>query len=137
MGWTYTKKPSALTPAQFIKDKCWGEQSDKLIQTATVGQVVYFAFKTKLDADSSLRKTYEVPADGTIIAALIYMIDTKTGPDGFNFGWKDMDETCGPYDAGKCPASILDLLTPLKAGVDSYAAKWRERQVAYKQPALI
>lgn len=41
----------------------------------------------------------------------------------FNFLYKDIDETMGPYDC-KCPKGILDLLTPTD---NEYANDWRER----------
>jgi len=39
----------------------------------------------------------------------------------YNFGYKDMDETMGPYSYD-CPRSILDKLTPTD---HEYALKWR------------
>ena len=41
----------------------------------------------------------------------------------FNFLYKDIDETAGPYDC-KCPKGILDLLTPTD---NEYANEWREK----------
>ena len=43
--------------------------------------------------------------------------------DGYLFGYKDQDETMGPYKYD-CPASILDLLGPPG---NEYAAQWREQ----------
>lgn len=43
--------------------------------------------------------------------------------DGMNFGYKDMDETMGPY-CYDCPKSILDLLTPTDS---EYANEWRHK----------
>ena len=42
-----------------------------------------------------------------------------------NFGYKDMEETCGPIDKA-CPRKILELLTPLEEWLptDSYGYKW-------------
>ena len=39
-----------------------------------------------------------------------------------NFGWKDVDETCGPCECD-CPEKILKLLTPT---TNEYALRWRE-----------
>lgn len=41
----------------------------------------------------------------------------------FNFGYKDMDETMGPY-AYDCPPTILDLLSPTD---NKYALEWRRK----------
>ena len=43
--------------------------------------------------------------------------------DGMIFGYKDMDETSGPCEAG-CPQRILDLLGPTQ---HPYALDWRRR----------
>lgn len=50
-----------------------------------------------------------------------------------NFGYKDMDESCGPFQHD-CPVSILNLLSPTEY---EYAAKWREtcRENAAKKAA--
>lgn len=43
--------------------------------------------------------------------------------EGYVFGYKDMDETMGPYRS-ECPVAILDLLTPIDSDL---ARAWRER----------
>ena len=42
---------------------------------------------------------------------------------GNNFGYKGMDETCGPNES-KCPISIINLLTPTDS---EWANSWRDR----------
>jgi hypothetical protein len=42
--------------------------------------------------------------------------------DYHNFGYKDMDESAGPYQA-ECPERILKLLTPTTS---QYAQQWRD-----------
>ncbi|MFF8597160.1 DUF6927 domain-containing protein [Streptomyces sp. NPDC015220] len=44
----------------------------------------------------------------------------RTDPD-FNFGYKDLDENCGPGDH-KAPKSVLNALTPT---TNEYALAWR------------
>jgi hypothetical protein len=44
-------------------------------------------------------------------------------PEGYIFGYKDMEESMGPHECD-CPKSILDLLTPTDA---QYARQWRAR----------
>jgi hypothetical protein len=129
MGWTYTTKPGTLSPVDFIKQCCWRENQQKLIAGAQVGNTVYFAIKT--EPKDYIGKIYQPDGEGKVTGALVYLVDTKAGSDGFNFGWKDMDETMGPYDEGKCPAAILKLLSPLKPDAPSYAKQWRERQKAW------
>ena len=50
-----------------------------------------------------------------------------------NFGYKDMDESCGPYQYD-CPVSILNLLSPTEY---EYAIEWRKacRENAAKKAA--
>ena len=43
--------------------------------------------------------------------------------DWFNFSYKDMDESVGPYNYD-CPPSILDMLSPTEK---EYALEWRRR----------
>lgn len=47
--------------------------------------------------------------------------------DYYNFSYKDMDETMGPYET-KCPVSILKLLTPTDS---EYAQNWRQKCEEY------
>lgn len=57
-------------------------------------------------------------------------LDSK---EGYNFGYKDMDESMGPCQC-ECPVSILDLLSPTD---DEYTIEWREacRENAKKKAA--
>lgn len=133
MGWTSTQKPVGMSAVEFIKGR-WGDGAKNLIASAQVGGVVYFAIRSK--AEGYLAEVYEADADGTAVGALVYLVEEGSGPYGFSY--KDMDETMGPYDEGKCPASILSKLSPLKAGkYSSYAENWRKRQKAYGQMELI
>ena len=50
-------------------------------------------------------------------------------PDGYVFGYKDMDETMGPCEAS-CPEPILKLLTPT---ANEHALAWRQRCLANLQ----
>ncbi|MDF0491487.1 hypothetical protein PX554_25550 [Sphingomonas sp. H39-1-10] len=55
-----------------------------------------------------------------IVCKVMWNPRSKTGE---NFGYKDMDESVGPYE-DNCPAHILDLLTPTDK---EYALDWRRR----------
>ena len=48
---------------------------------------------------------------------------------GYNFGYKSMDETYGPYQH-KCPLAILNLLTPTD---NEFANEWRKRCREYHE----
>lgn len=59
-----------------------------------------------------------------------FLVNLKEGKDGWNFGYKDMDESMGPV-AHRCPARILARLSPVDecypAGSQSlfWATEWR------------
>ena len=55
------------------------------------------------------------------VFAVVFLTSTDM-KNYFNFSYKDMDETYGPYQYD-CPKGILDLLTPTNNEV---ALKWRE-----------
>jgi hypothetical protein len=63
--------------------------------------------------------------DGTrdVWAAVFMLKYNPKDRDGYTFGYKDMDETCGP-NIDNCPAKILDLLTPTTS---EWANQWRAR----------
>lgn len=60
----------------------------------------------------------------------VYAVVVLTSSDkahGYNFGYKDIDETMGPCEC-KCPSSILNLLTVTN---NQYANEWRNKCVQY------
>jgi hypothetical protein len=131
MGWTYTTKPTNLSPIEFITTRNWSEtymteKGYSFAATAQVGSTVYLALRIAKPDEGDLR-TFEPAADGSVTTALVYL--TKGG-NGAPFGWRDMDESMGPYDAGRCPAALLAKLSPLKDGAGGFAKEWRGRQKA-------
>ena len=53
----------------------------------------------------------------------VFAVVCLTSVDAYEFGYKDMDETCGPYQC-ECPESILKLLTETDS---EYALEWRKK----------
>lgn len=85
----------------------------EVLKSAMVGSTYYAAVKrTKFETETESEKS--------IVFAVVCVtrVDTK---EYLNFSYKDMDETCGPYQHD-CPKSILDLLTPTD---NEYANEWR------------
>jgi len=120
MGWTYFQKPSNIT--EWFKDTLTWE-SDKrkntCLKTAIKFREAYAAVET-VNKETGERYVW----------AAVFMLNYTRDYD-YNFGYKDMDETYGP-NISNCPASILDLLTPLEDHPISdesrgWAAAWRER----------
>lgn len=105
MGWTYTYRSGKIDRLSecrntFGEDPKWAT----IVKDALVGDVYYAAMQSA--------RTGEV-------WALIALTDI----DGHEFGYKDMDETMGPY-CFDCPNSILKLLTPTD---NEYAKDWRKK----------
>jgi hypothetical protein len=112
MGWTHTNRPSYQTPTEFIKEHfSWeGEKyTCKVIETSV-----------KLDVAFAAVERIEKATGNREVWALVLLLHHMP-KSYYNFGYKDMDETMGPYRYD-CPAKILDLLTPTD---NEYALKWR------------
>src|SRR5690606_19359623 len=83
----------------------------EFIETAVIKNVFYAACRNRKDPKGT-------------VWAMVCLISRKRSPDEyFNFTYKPMEETEGPYyhDA---PERILDILSPTD---HEYAVKWRER----------
>ena len=121
MGWTHCfdgrRKADGSVDRRFECDRlCTWRRTDEsgnvissgeVLKSAMVGSTYYAAVKDK---------------DGKVWAA-IFKTCGQTKFDHTAWGYKDMDETMGPYE-DKCPASILALLSPTG---DKDALAWRER----------
>lgn len=82
------------------------------LKSAMVGSTYYAAIE---------RINKENPED-RIVFAVVCLTSTDM-KNYYNFAYKDMDETCGPYQSN-CPKGILDLLTPTES---EWANAWRQR----------
>lgn len=108
MGWTsyhatYYDKRGHVDRKQEIESQFSDGYS--VIKSAMVGAVYYGAIR-----------------HGNDVFGLVVLTSTNTR-DYYNFSYKMMDETEGPY-YNRCPKSILDLLPPTD---NEYANKWRQR----------
>ena len=93
------------------KAECDSHFSDgyTVLKSSMVGTVYYAAVRKE--------------STGDVFAAV-----TLTSSDkDFNFGYKGMDESCGPNEC-KCPLSILKLLTPTEY---EWAQQWRQHCYNY------
>lgn len=118
MGWTeyhasYYKNGKVNRKAEMDNMFNWEDENRKceVLKSSMVGSTYYAAVK-------SLNKTngYEC------VWAAICLTNTNMR-EYFNFAYKDMDETCGPYKYD-CPKGILDLLSPTE---NKYALEWRKQ----------
>lgn len=125
MGWLYYHRPKGETDREHFQREVLGERY-RIVECATVNNVFYAAVE-------ALEGGY--PREG-VVTAFVALIN-RNGGDPHNFGYKDMDETCGPGDA-EAPAKVLDALTPVEEAygpVDehvpefgaNWAIQWRAR----------
>lgn len=124
MGWLeyraeHYKNGKVDRKAEMDSKYNWEDESRKVevLKSSMVGSTYYAAVK-------SFNKTngYEC------VTAAVCLTSTNS-KDCFNFAYKDMDETCGPYKYD-CPKAILDILTPTE---NEYALEWRKQ--CYEQLA--
>ena len=100
MGWSGTGCKTIAELKNEIKCDFMG----RVVKITNVGTVIYAAVNKKDETG-------------------IFCYVGKTRKEGGEIYVKDMDDTCGPFDA-KCPNSILDLLTPTD---NEIANNWREK----------
>lgn len=121
MGWLFFEKPASITG--YFRDQInYEDESRKqtLLDLAIVGMTTGYAAIEQILKTTGERKVY---------AMVILMRFVPKARDGLTFGYKDVDETMGPTEA-RCPARILDLLTPLpedEMQTTQWARRWRER----------
>ena len=122
MGWLYMqsldghKTPKAYLDNQLTFERETGSKS-RVLKSSVVKFRTYYA-------------AVEIEREGTReVVAVVCMINYNTrDKEGYIFGYKDMDETMGPYQT-ECPTSILDLLTPTTS---EYAVQWRANCRSYQ-----
>jgi hypothetical protein len=86
----------------------------EVLRSCMNGSTYYAAVKrTKFATETEPESSY--------VFAAIILTSTNT-KDYFNFSYKDMDESMGPFEC-KCPKYILDLLSPTD---NQFANEWRE-----------
>jgi hypothetical protein len=141
MGWLFFHKPKGKKAVDAIKDGCGAEWLEKHFVAATATREAVFMVAKFHEPDS---KVYVPDADGMIRALLVYAIKSvPKASDGYNFGYKDMSETMGPYGL-EAPLSIIAQASELKPLIGDpehsslkYAIEYRARSArAAAQKAL-
>lgn len=124
MGWTYTNKPKGMSVTDFFYEQGvtrWGPNvpaTYKVLDSALVNLKTWYAAIERIDKVTGERRVW----------AAVIMVDfvppkRRDSMMGNDFGYKDMDESMGPYQSD-CPERILDLLTETDS---EYANEWRAR----------
>lgn len=129
MGWTSYNAPTTYNPKTrkwvvdrkaecdklFNCDMVKGLGKYEVLKSRMVGSTYYAAVKVTTYATEINPEKVQV-----IAAVVLTAVDSKSY---YNFSYKDMDETVGPYKYD-CPKSILDLLTPIE---NEWANNWRNK----------
>lgn len=108
MGWLFYNKPKGIKAVDSIIDHCGEEFKKKIVASSATRNAVFLVAEFH-EPESDV---YVPDANGNIRVLLVYAI--KSVPkDYYNFGYKDMEETMGPYG---CPAplSIIEKCSDLK-----------------------
>jgi hypothetical protein len=118
MGWLYmTSLRGHSGPRQYLDAQFTFERPDaksKVLRSALVGMRVYYA---------AVERVRIATAEREVWAGICLVRYNPRDREGYIFGYKDMEESMGPYECD-CPAQILDLLTPTDA---QHALQWRAR----------
>jgi hypothetical protein len=110
MGWTFFHKPKGKKAIATIKEQ-FGEKwcAERVVAESATREAVFLVIKDQVGPDN---KVYVPDADGS--ARTIAVIAIKNAPRSeYNFGYKDMTETMGPYGC-ECPPSIIAAASPLQ-----------------------
>lgn len=115
MGWTYSHKQRGQSVQEFFENSgCFkgvnGHEFKLLKMKVVKMRTAYCAVWHK--APDGKEHVF-----GTVILL------NYAPSDYHNFGYKEVEESCGPYEA-QCPADILDMLSPTDA---PYALQWRAK----------
>jgi len=114
MGWMFVHKERNESVLDFFKRELeYENENTKLTILKKSGK--YYAVEV---IHKSKLGQYEY--DDKVVVGMVIL--TKNCPSDYhNFGYKVIEETCGPVER-KCPESILKLLTPTKS---RWANEWR------------
>ncbi len=116
MGTTCTYKPTGMPLEQFFIECGVLHWSSDLPYSYRVLSSAY-----KMPAFYAAIERIHKETGERVVWAAVIKITQLHSRDRYNFCYKDMDESMGPYYYD-CPAKILDLLTPTD---NEHANKWR------------
>lgn len=118
MGWTFATKPHGLSALdylrrQFTQDYIPGNRTGFTILHDCLTDCAYYAVIDKTDKDTATASRF----------CLVTLIQPGTGHHGF--GWKDMEESMGPYVIP--PRAFFTKLELIPTADGKYGADWRDR----------
>ncbi|MBQ8133271.1 MAG: hypothetical protein IJ192_02500 [Clostridia bacterium] len=143
MGWTSYHATHYKRGTVDRKAECDAYFLDSLnkgfyrIEKSTMVGSVYYAAVTaikrfKKDVPEKEEQYEDIPESEQRTFGVVFLtsVDMK---DYYNFSYKDMEETCGPYNYD-CPESILKLLSPTTS---EFALQWREKCREHRKNVML
>lgn len=112
MGWTYTNTNLSRKEAVDELFTWYSEKYKTVVLKSTMKGAIYYGAVEQIN-----KETGESSVGGVVV------LTSSDRKNGFNFGYKIVDETMGPCNCD-CPKAILDLLSDTN---DEYALSWRKR----------
>lgn len=114
MGWTFQEKPRDVR-GELDRSLTWTNEDGarRVLDSAIVNRTEYYAAVEWIRADGSRE----------VWCAVFLLKFHPKARDGLTFGYKDMEESMGPY-AWRCPLRILSLLTETD---NPHALGWRAK----------
>lgn len=130
MGWTFFSS-NGRSRVELVKKELEYETdhfTQKVLDHSEVGSTVYLLVerRPKPGVKWEPNATYVNDDDGAFRWIAVFL--TKFDPharDGYNFGYKDLEESMGPLER-QCPKRIITAASPLRDETKGYAAKWRQ-----------
>jgi len=115
MGWTFCRNWTRKTLIDYLLSPEYNGNTFKVIAHTCTGNNLWVVFERTPEKEKPYR-----------FIALYLM---QNGGDGHGWGYKDMDESCGPYFYN-CPLSYLELATPTHE-ISEHGIEWRENVKRY------
>ncbi len=124
MGWLFWNTPDNKRPLKVLRERDTKWWDEKVVKAAYSFNAVWMVIRTPAEkVDEYLKSVYVPEADGSVKGIAVLMIKTSySAHDGTNFGYKDMDETSGPYGL-EAPLSIIKAASALMPLTDAEKAK--------------
>lgn len=121
MGWTTTHRPYGKTNKEFFTDlfnydKPEEKRSGTVLRYWGTYTTAYMAYEIKYPN----KETGAIERE--VVALVVLIRNYPNAQDGYDLGYKEMDESCGPCER-ECPKTILEMLTPT---THEYAIGWRK-----------
>lgn len=114
MGWLFMERPANVK--KYLVDNLTWETETKTNTCLDIAMKLNVAY-------AAVETVSKETGDREVWAAVFLMKYIPGDSDPFNWGYKDLTESCGPVECD-CPKRILDLLTPTN---HEHAIAWRAR----------